>query len=386
LVTTPIFKSFTFLMNIIMLKKFYPIICITIMILTIVPYSYAERIRDLVTIQGVRDNALVGYGIVVGLDGTGDQTSQTPFTIQSITNMLSQLGITVPTGSNMQLKNVAAVMVTAKLPPYARVGQQIDVIVSSLGNAKSLRGGTLIMTPLKGADNQIYAIAQGNLFIGGMGASGGGSSITVNQTSGATIPGGAIIERELSTRLDEQDIIHLHLNQFDFTRALKISEAINKLQKNTAVAMDGITVSVKMPKENQERVKLLSRIQNLEIGTTPISAKVVINTRTGVVVMNQKVQLDNCAVAHGNLSVVINNNLKVNQPNTPLAGGETAVVPETQITIEQDSGALHNVAPGTNLSQVIKSLNVLGANPTELMSILEALKKAGCLHAALETI
>ncbi|OCG55916.1 flagellar biosynthesis protein FlgA [Gilliamella sp. Choc6-1] len=369
-----------------MLKKFYPIICITIMILTIVPYSYAERIRDLVTIQGVRDNALVGYGIVVGLDGTGDQTSQTPFTIQSITNMLSQLGITVPTGSNMQLKNVAAVMVTAKLPPYARVGQQIDVIVSSLGNAKSLRGGTLIMTPLKGADNQIYAIAQGNLFIGGMGASGGGSSITVNQTSGATIPGGAIIERELSTRLDEQDIIHLHLNQFDFTRALKISEAINKLQKNTAVAMDGITVSVKMPKENQERVKLLSRIQNLEIGTTPISAKVVINTRTGVVVMNQKVQLDNCAVAHGNLSVVINNNLKVNQPNTPLAGGETAVVPETQITIEQDSGALHKVAPGTNLSQVIKSLNVLGANPTELMSILEALKKAGCLHAALETI
>ncbi|MFQ1005907.1 flagellar basal body P-ring protein FlgI [Gilliamella sp. CG22] len=369
-----------------MIKKLPTLICFILMMILTIPYSYAERIRDLVTIQGVRDNALVGYGIVVGLDGTGDQTSQTPFTIQSITNMLSQLGITVPTGSNMQLKNVAAVMVTAKLPAYARVGQQIDVVVSSLGNAKSLRGGTLIMTPLKGADNQVYAIAQGNLFLGGMGASSGGSSVSVNQLAGATIPNGATIERELDMRLDEQDIIHLHLNQFDFTRALKISEAINKLQKNTAVALDGTTVTVKMPVTSQERVKLLSRIQNLEIGATPISAKVVINTRTGVVVMNQKVQLDNCAVAHGNLSVVVNNRLKVNQPNTPLAGGETAVTPETQIAVEEQGGALQKVTAGVNLNSVIKSLNLLGANPTELMSILEALKKADCLHASLETI
>lgn len=356
------------------------------MTLLITPVCYAEPIRDLVTIQGVRENALVGYGIVVGLDGTGDQTSQTPFTIQSITNMLSQLGITVPSGSNMQLKNVAAVMVTAKLPSYARVGQQIDVVVSSLGNAKSLRGGTLIMTPLKGTDNQVYAIAQGNLFVGGMGASSKGSSVSVNQTAGATIPNGATIERELAIRLDEQDTIHLHLNQFDFTRALKISEAINKLQKNIAVAMDGTTVTVTMPKDNQARVKLLSRILNLEIGNTPISAKVVLNTRTGVVVMNQKVKLDNCAVAHGNLSVVVNNKLKVSQPNTPLTDGKTVVVPDEEVSIEQDGGALHNLASGTDLNRVIHSLNLLGANPTELMSILEALKTAGCLHAALETI
>lgn len=361
-------------------------ISIVLMMLCFVPNSYAERIRDLVTIQGVRENALVGYGIVVGLDGTGDQTSQTPFTIQSITNMLSQLGITVPSGSNMQLKNVAAVMVTAKLPSYSRVGQQIDVVVSSLGNAKSLRGGTLIMTPLKGADNQVYAIAQGNLFVGGMGASSKSSSVSINQMVGATIPNGATIERELAIRLDEQSVIHLHLNQFDFTRALKIADAINKVQKNSAVALDGITVSLTMPKESAARVKFLSRVQNLEVGSTPVSAKVVINTRTGVVVMNQKVQLDNCAVAHGNLSVVVNNKLKVSQPDTPLAGGETVVTADDQVSVMQEGGALHNVASGTDLNRVINSLNLLGANPTELMSILEALKTAGCLHASLETI
>ncbi|OCG42658.1 flagellar basal body P-ring protein FlgI [Gilliamella sp. Bif1-4] len=369
-----------------MLKKLRIFVYFVFMMVLVIPASHAERIRDLVTIQGVRENALVGYGIVVGLDGTGDQTSQTPFTIQSITNMLSQLGITVPSGSNMQLKNVAAVMVTAKLPSYSRVGQQIDVVVSSLGNAKSLRGGTLIMTPLKGVDNQVYAIAQGNLFVGGMGASSKGSSVSVNQTAGATIPNGATIERELATRLDEQNVIHLHLNQFDFTRALKISDAINRLQKNTAVALDGTTIALYMPKESTARVQLLSRIQNLEISATPVSAKVVINTRTGVVVMNQKVKLDNCAVAHGNLSVVVNNKLKVSQPNTPLAGGTTTVTPDNQVSVAQEGGALHNISSSADLNHVINSLNVLGANPTELMSILEALKTAGCLHASLETI
>ena len=369
-----------------MFNKLRSFICFILMVLAVVPYSYAERIRDLVTVQGVRENALVGYGIVVGLDGTGDQTSQTPFTIQSITNMLSQLGITVPSASNMQLKNVAAVMVTAKLPSYARIGQQIDVVVSSLGNAKSLRGGTLIMTPLKGADNQVYAIAQGNLFVGGMGASTRGSRVSVNQTAGAAIPGGATIERELTTRLDEERTIHLHLNQFDFTLAAKIAEAINKVQKNIAVPLDGMTVKLIMPQDSQTRVKLLSKIQNLEISSTPISAKVVINTRTGVVVMNQRVQLDNCAVAHGNLSVVVNNQLRVSQPNTPFAGGRTAVVPDNEVSIQQDGGAIHNLGSGADLNRVISSLNLLGANPTELMSILEALKSAGCLHASLETI
>lgn len=369
-----------------MLRKLCILVCSILVCLVTQSAGYAERIRDLVTIQGVRENALVGYGIVVGLDGTGDQTSQTPFTIQSITNMLSQLGITVPTGSNMQLKNVAAVMVTAKLPPFPHIGQQLDVVVSSLGNAKSLRGGTLIMTPLKGADNQVYAIAQGNLFVGGAGASSQGSSISINQLTGATIPKGATIERELLTGFEQQNIVHLHLNQFDFTRAVKISETINHWRKNSAVALDGSTVAVTIPQDDHQRVKFLSQVQNLDIGTTPVNAKVVINTRTGVVVMNQNVTLANCAVAHGNLSVVINNKLKVSQPNTPLTEGETAIVPETEITIEQESGALHNVATSTDLNQVINALNVLGATPSELMSILEALKTAGCLHASLETI
>lgn len=369
-----------------MIKKLRTFTCFVFMTILVIPFSYAERIRDLVTIQGVRDNALVGYGLVVGLDGTGDQTSQTPFTIQSITNMLSQLGITVPSGTNMQLKNVAAVMVTAKLPSFSRVGQKIDVVVSSLGNAKSLRGGTLIMTPLKGTDNQVYAIAQGNLFVGGMGASSRGSSVNVNQVAGASIPNGATIERELVTNLDKQGIVNLHINEFDYTRALKITEAINRLRRNSAVALDGMTVAVNMPKDSNARIRFLSRIQNLEIGATPISAKVVINTRTGVVVMNQRVRLDNCAVAQGNLSIVVNNNLKASQPDTPLAGGRTVVVPENQVSIEQENSALQKVSSSANLNNVIKTLNLLGTNPTELMSVLEALKTAGCLHASLETI
>lgn len=369
-----------------MIKKLCTFTCFVFMTILVVPFSYAERIRDLVTIQGVRDNALVGYGIVVGLDGTGDQTSQTPFTIQSITNMLSQLGITVPSGTNMQLKNVAAVMVTAKIPSFSRVGQKIDVVVSSLGNAKSLRGGTLIMTPLKGTDNQVYAIAQGNLFVGGVGASSGGSSVNVNQLAGAAIPNGATIERELVTNLNKQEVVNLHVNEFDYTRVLKITEAINKLRRNSAVALDGMTVAVNMPKDSNARVRFLSRIQNLEIGATPISAKVVINTRTGVVVMNQRVRLSNCAVAQGNLSIVVNNNLKANQPDTPLAGGQTVVVPENEVSIEQEGSALQKVSSSANLNDVIKTLNLLGTNPTELMSVLEALKSAGCLHASLETI
>ncbi|MBX4132502.1 flagellar basal body P-ring protein FlgI [Frischella sp. Ac48] len=369
-----------------MLKKLHLFIYPILIMIMLLNDCYAERIRDLVTIQGVRENALVGYGIVVGLDGTGDQTSQTPFTIQSITNMLSQLGITVPTGSNMQLKNVAAVMVTAKLPPFPHIGQQVDVVVSSLGNAKSLRGGTLIMTPLKGADNQVYAIAQGNLLVGGVGASSQGSSVSVNQLAGATIPKGATIERELISSFEQQNVIHLHLHQFDFTRALTISNAINQWQKDSAIALDGSTVAVKIPSESSERVKFLSYVQDLPVASTPVSAKIVVNTRTGVVVMNQNVMLDNCAVAQGNLSVIINNQLKVSQPNTPLTEGDTVVVPETQIAVHQTNGSLHNISTSTNLNQVINALNELGAKPSELISILEALKTAGCLHASLETM
>lgn len=369
-----------------MLKRICYITSFVMMLGMVVPFAQAERIRDLVKIQGVRENALVGYGLVVGLDGTGDQTSQTPFTIQSISNMLSKLGISVPTSNNMQLKNVAAVMVTAKLPPFSRVGQEVDVVVSSLGNAKSLRGGTLVMTPLKGADNQVYAIAQGNLLVGGMGASSGGSQIAVNQTAGARIPSGATIERELPSLFAKQEILHLHLNHIDFTRSLLISDTINKVKQGSAMAIDGSTVAVRMPQNSDDRVRFLSQIQNLNIASTPIDAKVVVNTRSGAVVINRNVQLDNCAVAQGNLSVIINKKLNVSQPNTPFGGGQTVVTPETDIALDQSGGSLANLDASADLNHVVTALNSLGATPTELMSILEALKSAGCLHASLETM
>lgn len=351
-----------------------------------IPCSYAERIRDVAQIQGVRGNALVGYGLVVGLDGTGDQTTQTPFTVQSISNMLSKLGISVPTGNHMQLKNVAAVMVTAKLPPFPRVGTEVDVVVSSLGNAKSLRGGTLIMTPLKGADNQVYAIAQGNLLVGGIGASSRGNQVSINQMAGGRIPNGATIERELPTLFDKQSVLHLHLNQNDFTRALMISDAINHVKKGTAMAVDGSTVALNMPTDSGERVRFLSAIQNINVGESPVDAKVIINSRTGTVVMNRSVTLDNCAVTQGSLSVVINHRFHVNQPEAPFTRGKTVVTPDTQIGIKQAGGALANIEISADLNQVVSSLNSLGATPAELMSILEALKSAGCLHAVLETI
>lgn len=351
-----------------------------------IPCSYAERIGDVAQIQGVRENALVGYGLVVGLDGTGDQTTQTPFTAQSISNMLSKLGISVPTGNHMQLKNVAAVMVTAKLPPFSRVGKAVDVVVSSLGNARSLRGGTLIMTPLKGADSQVYAIAQGNLLVGGIGASAKGNQVSINQMAGGRIPNGATIERELPTLFDKQNVLHLHLNQNDFTRALMISDAINRVKKGTAMAVDSSTVALNMPSDGSERVRFLSTIQNINIGKSPIDAKVVINSKTGTVVMNRSVILDNCAVTQGSLSVVIHRQFHVNQPDTPFTQGKTVVTPDTQIGVKQAGGALSNIEFSADLNQVVSSLNALGATPAELMSILEALKSAGCLHAVLEII
>lgn len=346
----------------------------------------AEQIRDLVTIQGVRDNPLIGYGIVVGLDGTGDQTSQTPFTVQSITNMLSQLGITVPSGTNMQLKNVAAVMVTANLPPFARTGQTINVVVSSLGNAKSLRGGTLIMTPLKGVDSQIYALAQGNLIVGGAGASSGGSSVAVNQLSGASIPNGAVVERELPSQFASNNTLHLQLKEDDFTVAQMITDVVNRWRGGTAEALDSRTVSLKMPFTPDEKVRFLSQIQNLSINRAPVSAKIIINARTGTVVLNRNVSLDNCAVAQGNLSVVVNNQLQVSQPNTPFGGGQTVVTPQTDITVSESGGSLHRIQSSADLNQVITGLNALGASPTELVSILQAMKSAGCIKASIEVI
>ncbi len=358
----------------------------TVVLLTALSaFAHADRIRDLTTVGGVRDNSLIGYGLVVGLDGSGDQTTQTPFTTQSLNNMLSQLGITVPSGTNMQLKNVAAVMVTAKLPAFGRQGQVIDVVVSSMGNAKSLRGGTLLMTPLKGVDNQVYALAQGNILVGGAGASAGGSSVTVNQVNGGRITGGATIERELQNNFGTSSVISLYLNQEDFSMAQRIADAING-RYGSAQAVDGRTVQVQVSANGTSQVRLLADIQNIDVSVPIQDAKVIINSRTGSVVMNREVMLSTCAIAQGNLSVTVNQQQNVNQPNTPLAGGETAVTQQTQIDLRQSGGALQSVNASANLNSVVRALNALGATPIDLMSILQSMQSAGCLHAKLEII
>lgn len=347
----------------------------------------AERIRDLVTVQGVRDNALIGYGLVVGLDGSGDQTMQTPFTTQSLSNMLSQLGITVPPGTNMQLKNVAAVMVTAKLPPFARAGQNIDVVVSSMGNAKSLRGGTLLMTPLKGVDNQVYALAQGNVLVGGAGAAAGGSSVQVNQLAGGRISNGATIERELPTTFGSGGVLNLQLNDEDFTLAQQISDAINSQRGGVSASpLDARTIQVLVPQGNSSQVRFLAEIQNINVNVGAMDAKVIINSRTGSVVMNREVILDSCAVAQGNLSVVVDRQTSVSQPTTPFGGGQTVVTPNTQISMQQQGGSLQKINASANLNNVVRALNALGATPIDLMSILQAMQSAGCLRAKLEII
>jgi len=347
----------------------------------------ADRLKDLASVQGVRGNPLIGYGLVVGLDGTGDQVRQTPFTQQSLTNMLSQLGITVPPGSNMQLKNVAAVMVTATLPAFARPGQTLDVVVSSMGNAKSLRGGTLLMTPLKGADNQIYAIAQGNMLVGGAGASAGGASVQVNTLNGGRINGGAVVERAVPTVVGQDGMVYFEMNDTDFGTAQNVASAINRqLGPDVAQALDGRVVRVRAPRDPADMPAFLSHLETLQVARAPATARVIINARTGSVVMNRTVMIDEAAVSHGNLSVIINQQNQVSQPDTPFTQGQTVVVPNTQIEVRQDGGAIRRVKTSANLADVVKALNALGATPQDLLAILQAMKAAGALRADLEII
>ena len=346
----------------------------------------AARIKEVAAVQGVRSNQLVGYGLVVGLDGTGDQTTQTPFTAQSLTAMLQQLGVTVPAGTNMQLRNVAAVMVTATLPPFAQPGQAIDVTAASLGNAKSLRGGTLVATPLRGADGQVYALAQGNLVIAGAGASAGGSKVQVNHLSAGRIPGGATVERAVASPLAQGDSLQLDIASADFTTARAVAKAINeRFGKGTAQALDGRVVKVKMPPSTDERVTFLADMENLPIELATPAARVVINARTGSIVVNQAVTLGPCAVAHGNLSVTINSTPVVSQP-APLSGGQTVQSEKVDITMKQDPGSLIQLPAGAKLTDVVKALNSLGATPADLLAILQAIKAAGALQAELEVI
>ena len=348
--------------------------------------AHAERIKDLATVQGVRSNQLIGYGLVVGLDGSGDQTTQTPFTVQSITSMLSQLGVNLPPGTSLQLKNVAAVMLTASLPSFAKPGQTIDVTASSMGNAKSLRGGTLLLTSLKGADGQVYAMAQGNVLVGGVGASTpGGSSVQINHLSVGRISAGATVERAVPTMLGQNGYIYLDLNTTDFTTTRRVVAAINTaFGDGTATALDGRMVQVAAPPETDRRVEFLARVESLDVQPGASMAKIILNARTGSVVMNQAVTVDVCAVSHGNLSVVITSAPIISQPG-PFSNGQTVQAQRENIEIRQDKGGLA-VLKGVNLSEVVKALNSIGATPQDLLAILQAMKAAGALWAELEII
>ncbi len=346
----------------------------------------AERIKDVATLAGVRNNQLVGYGLVVGLDGTGDR-SGTTFTEQSFRNMLVQLGINIPPGIKLDSKNIAAVMVTANLSSFKKVGQTLDVNVSSIGNSKSLRGGTLLMTPLKGADGKPYAMAQGNLVVGGLGVSGeDGSSVTVNVPSGATIPNGATVEQAIPNPFYFSDSLTFNLNTPDFTTAKRMTDAINQMMgPGTASAVDSTSVKVTAPKKVAYRVDYVSVLENIEFDPADAAARVIINARTGTVIINQNVMVKQAAVAHGNLVVTISENREVSQPNA-FARGRTVVVPQTQINVETQGSRAFLMREGTSLREIVNGINAVGAGPDDIIAILEALRGAGALSATLIVI
>jgi flagellar P-ring protein precursor FlgI len=348
----------------------------------------AERIKDLATIQGVRSNQLLGYGLVVGLDGSGDKVNSAPFTQQSLRSMLTQLGIVVPPNITLNPKNVAAVTVHAELPPFSKPGQQIDVTVSSIGDAKSLRGGALLMTPLKGIDGQVYAIAQGNLVVGGLSAEGrDGSKITINIPSSGRVPGGATVERSVPTPFGEEAMLTLNLKQGDFTTAQRVTEAINgMIGEGTAFAVDATSVKVNAPKNVGQRVGFVSMIENIEVAPAEAVARVIVNSRTGTVVINSTVRVSPAAVSHGNLVVTISENAEVSQPG-PFARGETVVTPQSDISVQAPGDRRMFVFdPGVTLDTVVRAVNQVGAGPSDLVAILEALKQAGALRADLVVI
>jgi flagellar P-ring protein precursor FlgI len=344
----------------------------------------AERVKDLASVAGVRNNQLIGYGLVVGLNGTGDKTK---FTGQSLRNMLVEMGINIPPGTDPKSKNVAAVSVHADLPAFVKPGQEIDVTVSSLGDAKSLRGGSLLMTPLKGADGNIYAMAQGNLTVGGFGADAAdGSRVTVNIPSAGRIPNGATVERTVKNAFNVGDHIILNLHRPDFTTASRLTDAINHtLGRGTASSMDASSVSVNAPRDPNQRVPFLSLIENLELSPGEAPAKVVVNSRSGTVVIGQHVRVSPAAVTHGNLSVTISANPEVSQPN-PLSQGQTVITPNFDVNITEEDSRMFVFDPGVSLDEIVRAVNQVGAAPGDLVAILEALKQAGALRAELVVI
>lgn len=347
----------------------------------------AERIKDLASVAGVRSNQLMGYGLVVGLNGSGDKVNSSPFTEQSLKSLLTQLGIAAPPGLRLNPKNVAAVMVHADLPAFAKPGQQIDITVSSVGDAQSLRGGSLLMTPLKGADGQVYAIAQGNLVVGGLSAEGqDGSRITVNIPSVGRIPGGASVERMVSSPFNNSDNLIFNLHRGDFSTARAVADAVNKaMGPGTAKPIDATSISVQAPRDASQRVSFMAMLENLEVEPGEAPAKIIVNSRTGTVVINSQVRVSPAAVSHGSLTVTIKENIDVSQP-APLSDGETTVTPNSDLYVNQGANRMFVFDPGVSLNQVVQAVNQVGAAPSDLVAILEALKQAGALNAELIVI
>lgn len=363
---------------------------LALVLLTLAGWASAagpQRVKDLVDVAGVRDNQLVGYGLVVGLAGTGDQTTQTPFTVQSIRNMLSRFGIRVPDDVNPQLKNVAAVTVHATLPPFAKPGQRIDITVSSLGNASSLRGGSLLMTPLLGADGQVYAMAQGSMLVGGLSASGqDGSRVSVNIPSAGRIPNGATVERAAPSQIAGDGMILLNLKQADFTTATRLMQAINQqFGEDTAVAVDGASVRVLGPQDPNQRVGFLSLLENLSVTPGEQVARVVVNSRTGTIVMGGNVRTLPAAVSHGSLMVTISENPQVSQP-APFSQGQTVITPRSEVEVTETGSRMFKLDTGITLDELVRAINSVGAAPSDLVAILEALSQAGALRAELIVI
>jgi flagellar P-ring protein precursor FlgI len=367
---------------------FYLVAAILAILMVLPNIAHATRVKEIANVSGQRSNQLIGYGLVVGLDGSGDQTTQSPFTLQSVISMLTSLGVALPPGQSIQMRNTAAVIVTAELPALARPGQKLDITVSSIGNAKSLKGGQLLMTPLRGADGQIYALGQGGVFVGGAGASSGGTSTTVNHLSVGRVPEGALVERAIPTAPMGQ-FVQLDLHQSDFTLMQRTAEAIAKrFGAGVVMPLDARALKVAVPSEPMARIRFLADLENLPIDTPAERAKVIVNARTGSVVMNQAVTLTPAAVAHGNLTVKIESQASVSQPE-PFSRGQTTATSQASVQIEQGQtgpGGLVKVPQGANLDSVVRALNMLGAKPADLMSILQALKASGALKADLEVI
>lgn len=344
----------------------------------------AARVKDVATVEGVRSNQLVGYGLVVGLPGTGEQS---PFTEQSFKTMLSNFGINLPAGMKAQIKNVAAVAVSAELPAFAKPGQSLDITVSSVGSAKSLRGGQLLQTFLKGLDGQVYAVGQGSLVVSGLGAEGAdGSKVVVNTPTVGRIPNGATVEREVASPFAQGDYIRFNLNRGDFSTAKNLVASINQfIGEGTAQALDSRTVQVRAPRELDQRVSYLATLENLTFEPASEAAKIIINSRTGTIVIGKDVRLFPAAVTHGGMTVTIAENPTVVQPNV-LAGGQTAVEQNTVIDVRPEKSRMFKFNPGTTLDELVSTVNAVGAAPGDLMAILEALKEAGAIHGELVVI